>query len=656
MEYQQETQVRTPEAPERDGSLQDTQLPDRGPLHPVLQLQQSVGNRALQRLVGNRGVTLQPKLIVGAADDPYEREADRVAQQVVSLPAPASALADRASVQRQAFEENAGGSTKPLAATISPLLERAPEEDGIRAETIVQRASFHSPGSFEPGTDFESRLSTSGDSPLPASARAFMEPRFGADFSRVRLHTGSEAAGLTRSIHAEAFTQGHDIYLGEGKDDIESSGGKHLLAHELTHTIQQGSVGTFDPNAVASHGSPGSGRVQRYESYEHAELGDKAKFSEKHIIQGIELTSGEIDALGDFYATLNDLQKADPGELTELLRLIRKQKADPRSVIEDDWDKATKKRYTELNLKNWAHFAPPNPALIASQSGTSAGADNRSTWGNYHSQALGLARSAGAYSDPAARKELLASAKITNAFGEHYLVDMFSAGHLFNKTDTVAVVQKGIKSLSSKELGLVFRYAADWVWGIQGLRDLISQYEATAWHHANINSADRFKTVLEGIHEKRPEVVASTIVKYVHDQLSTWNASGAPGVQVENDFASWLLSGDKTLRGNVETQNWAGKAIEQARANIQTASQNTTSPSASMPAIPTDEEMSKQVLAYVPRPTADSTQLIHDLLAKVTDPKNVPEFGTAVAKVIAGDLPSLLNAVVDEKKLRKIKP
>jgi len=66
-----------------------------------------------------------------------------------------------------------------------------------------------------------------------------MEPRFGADFSGVRIHTGSESAQLNRSVSAQAFTLGQDIYLGEGKDDLESAQGKQLLAHELTHVVQQ---------------------------------------------------------------------------------------------------------------------------------------------------------------------------------------------------------------------------------------------------------------------------------------------------------------------------------------------------------------------------------------------------------------------------------
>ena len=152
----------------------------------------------------------------------------------MSMPALPSAVTGQPSVQRQTPDEDEVAQTKPLAATITPLVQRAPSDPL---------------GSFEPGADFEAQLSTSSGSPLPASSRAFMEPRFGADFSGVRLHTGSEAAQLNRAVSAQAFTHGRDIYLGEGKNNLESSAGKRLLAHELTHTIQQGAAGTLDPAA-----------------------------------------------------------------------------------------------------------------------------------------------------------------------------------------------------------------------------------------------------------------------------------------------------------------------------------------------------------------------------------------------------------------------
>jgi hypothetical protein len=94
---------------------------------------------------------------------------------------------------------------------------------------------------FEAGPDVESRLAASrgGGSPLPDDLRATMEPRFGADFGGVRIHTGGEADHLNRQLSAQAFTRGHDIYMAAGKYAPGTSAGDRLLAHELTHVVQQ---------------------------------------------------------------------------------------------------------------------------------------------------------------------------------------------------------------------------------------------------------------------------------------------------------------------------------------------------------------------------------------------------------------------------------
>ncbi len=208
--------------------------PIRAPVHPILQLQQTVGNQAVQRLLRSR--TIQAKLTISQPGDAYEQEADRVAEHVVRMPTSPSAITGQASVQRQTLEEEKVAQVGNAAAT-TLLSQRAPEE--IQTKALVHRMQFDPLGSFEPGADFESLLSTSSGSPLPTSTRAFMEPRFGADFSGVRLHTGGEAAQLNRAINAQAFTHGQDIYLGGGKNNLDSSVEKQLLAHELTHVIQQ---------------------------------------------------------------------------------------------------------------------------------------------------------------------------------------------------------------------------------------------------------------------------------------------------------------------------------------------------------------------------------------------------------------------------------
>lgn len=84
--------------------------------------------------------------------------------------------------------------------------------------------------------------SRTGGSPLSLQLRRELEPKLGADFSSIRIHTGRKAAQLSRSIQARAFTHGRDIYFAEGQYSPTTPSGKHLLAHELTHTMQQSSV------------------------------------------------------------------------------------------------------------------------------------------------------------------------------------------------------------------------------------------------------------------------------------------------------------------------------------------------------------------------------------------------------------------------------
>jgi hypothetical protein len=183
----------------------------------------------VQRVV----VGIQAKLKVGQPGDKYEQEADRVADAVMHLSDP--------QVQRQPEEEEEEEliQTKPLADPITPLMQRPVEEE--EAEILQTKENPDLTPEVTP--DFESRiqsLKSSGQS-LPEVNRGFMERRFGIDFSGVRLHTDSDAAQMSRELNAEAFTYGRDIYFGAGRYSPGTSSGKRLLAHELTHVVQQSS-------------------------------------------------------------------------------------------------------------------------------------------------------------------------------------------------------------------------------------------------------------------------------------------------------------------------------------------------------------------------------------------------------------------------------
>ena len=137
-----------------------------------------------------------------------EREAERVAQRVVSMPA------------------------APQSATAARYMGAVPGVKGA-AGAVAKAASAKAASPFATGV---------GGQPLPLSVRRFMEPRFGADFSGVQIHTDGAAAAKSRELNAAAFTTGNQIFFAKGAYQPESSEGRELLAHELAHTIQQGAA------------------------------------------------------------------------------------------------------------------------------------------------------------------------------------------------------------------------------------------------------------------------------------------------------------------------------------------------------------------------------------------------------------------------------
>jgi hypothetical protein len=162
---------------------------------------------------------IQAKLDIGAVDDPLEREADRVADYVIRTPEPAPAMTSALpQVSRKCAEcEQEQLKKKPVAES---------EVVAGEAPPIVHRV-LSSPGQ-----------------PLDPSSRAYFEPRFGHDFSKVRVHADTEAAQSAEAVQAQAYTVGREIVFGVGRYDPHSAGGRNLLAHELAHTIQQVGVPT----------------------------------------------------------------------------------------------------------------------------------------------------------------------------------------------------------------------------------------------------------------------------------------------------------------------------------------------------------------------------------------------------------------------------
>lgn len=171
---------------------------------------------------------IQKKLSIGSANDSYEVEADNMANKVMRMSeaSPQNFTHTGALVQKKCAhcDEEEKLQMKPLADSITPLIQRSSSENGGEAPSRVESQINSSKG---------------GGSNLDHGTKSFMENRFGTDFSEVRIHTGSHAVQMSRELNAQAFTVGNDIYFNEGKYNPNSESGKHLLAHELTHTVQQ---------------------------------------------------------------------------------------------------------------------------------------------------------------------------------------------------------------------------------------------------------------------------------------------------------------------------------------------------------------------------------------------------------------------------------
>lgn len=207
-------------------------------------LASAIGNRALGRV-------LQAKLTVGPSNDRYEREADRVADQIlgmISPPKPAASETPRG-IQRRC-KACAGGAPcpncdtandidlQPLAPGITPLLQRSRVAAGAKNGLTAHVSA----GGQAPTATVDDSVATprGAGKPLSPETRAFYEPRFGTDFSAVRVHNGIWAESATRSLSARAYTLGKDVVFGKGEYRPESDAGRRLLAHELTHVVQQG--------------------------------------------------------------------------------------------------------------------------------------------------------------------------------------------------------------------------------------------------------------------------------------------------------------------------------------------------------------------------------------------------------------------------------
>lgn len=509
---------------------------------------------------------------ISQTQDKYEREADTAASSVVSSSGAAKPAA--------AF---------PLSKQITPL---RPSHNAYK----------------QPGTAGGKRLDdkTKGD----------MSDRFGVDFSNVRIHADGESARRSKEMNAQAFTLGNDIFFNAGKYNPNSGDGKKLLAHELTHTIQQ-------------QGQPIA--VQRYEGPEHQDLGNSKllmelkdflttgegkDWSKKYglktnlpdaigkdpfatdgrrlrLANGLELTPGDVIALmGDFYAKPDDLFNASREEVTGILAIIKKERDHTIHGGEASiaYEKVTKGRYTTLAEKNKTHFSP----------------ENQSSWASIHAEALKVASDSaqtGTEKDPKAQAELLNKALFLDAAGGHFLTDAFAAGHLMNKELVLARIRIHLSANP-----------------IKAQNPMMGTY-------LGITSSKTDQFVLKVIHDHFNQV----------------------GYEVTNKKGmKWRTFGDDHLKNAAETKHIAALAVFLSRQQVFDAAKGIASDKAEildlLPDAATLEKATQQAIDYIPVAAFGVEPLIY---------RNREAAELAVGPVFAPVVRANLNAIGSPDYLKR---
>ena len=202
--------------------------------HPSRYTYQPISQIDRIRRAGKQGdlhpLGVQAKLRVGQANDKYEQEADRVAEHVLRMPATEYAQPiGSARIQPMRIQRMCESCEEDVA-------QRQPEDED---EELQTKATPGQAPRIDAGIESGIKGLKGGGRPLDAATRSFFEPRFGYDFSQVRVHADHRAAANAGAINARAFTLGRDIVFNSGEYQPRTPAGRRLLGHELTHCLQQ---------------------------------------------------------------------------------------------------------------------------------------------------------------------------------------------------------------------------------------------------------------------------------------------------------------------------------------------------------------------------------------------------------------------------------
>ena len=411
--------------------------------------------------------------------------------------------------------------------------------------------------------------------------------------------------------------------------------------------------------------------IQRYEAGEHAQFGARPGEQEEVLVfNGINVTYGEMIAMGDFFERPDQIQSfakkvyrkdgKEQNALQHLVELIRRDKVArqhgkpppgaPGPVSDGEWQEATamlpeNERYLAVTARNTAHFAPPDRRL-ASTGGSWA--DHKAMWQLWHGQALGLAQAG-------KRDEAMAM----TAYGDHFLTDAFAAGHLFNKTQamhrTKALIDAQIPwpTLSTDFTDKI----AHGILADSTARATLDQYEIRTWgvrsDWYDMNESSMSKVIL-GIYkdEAHQEEFLSLYANAVHRHLNELLLTGKVGLKVQNKLGKeWQLSGDKALWQSPKTLEYAQEAVAQSRQNVLDAFAAGSKKSLDYPGL------IDRVWNWVPEPTAEGQATIDAAFLRYTNPDD-PETIKMIVKVSIENLDIMIDKLTSPQinRLRRKRP
>ncbi len=502
---------------------------------------------------------IQTKLTVSNPGDASEREADRVADVVMRMPDP----------QLQRKPNRAVGPTREEGEDAKDLPRPADEEKRlIQTKSLAGQSLDQSPQLSATVAANLQAMQGSG-SPLSHETRSFFEPRFGANFSQVRVHTNERAAQSASALSARAFTTNRDIVFGAGEYSPETHSGQRLLSHELAHVVQQGAGGS-------------AGSIQRFEEGEHREIGDDATRGPHGETKTVQLASdyrityGEMVAMAaDHFQSIEQMRdfagKPGPGpgtrEEIEYIRVVKVHELKSRErEFSEKARQAADRRYYTLAARNPSHFVNPESGDTNKSTAEKALAHHteiingvlrevpNNAVGFYrenHIRAIVEAWNAGKAA------QSIDEAMAVEAFSNHYLTDSFSAGH--NRTARTSATEYWNKKLPmffENFKGFMAEKLAYWIndhnWRGVATVDLI-------WGRA--------KTALEKTLREKGipdftfgDLVSGAIHHYDNEK----------GIKVTVDGQPRIIFGDAHLHEG-DTKDVAMKAVQASVVDVETA-------------------------------------------------------------------------------------